>query len=128
MLGSGVVKLPSNFMKMTQSILEENEAFCEPNGVAHETWVEIVELMNDAVDNIMWETTDIDWKSAFPRYAMLNVSFFNPHASLIRHLPRFPSGQPTRLFRSIKDVTRAACEMLCVGSQVSGARLPFRRG
>jgi hypothetical protein len=75
MLGSGVVKLPSNFMKMTQSILEENEAFCEPNGVAHETWVEIVELMNDAVDNIMWETTDIDWKSAFPRYAMLNYFF-----------------------------------------------------
>ena len=62
-------------MKMTESILEENEAFCKSNDIAHETWVEIVELMNDAIDKVLWETKEIDWKTLFPRYAMLNYFF-----------------------------------------------------
>ena len=70
-----VIELPPNFMKMTESILEENEVFSKSNEIAHETWVEIVELMNDAIDNVMWETKEIDWKILFPKYAMLNYFF-----------------------------------------------------
>ncbi len=66
---------PPNFIKMTESILEENEAFCKSNKIAHETWVEIVELMNDAIDNVMWETREINWRTLFPKYATLNYFF-----------------------------------------------------
>lgn len=68
-------ELPPNFIKMTESTLEENEAFCKSNEIVHETWVEIVELMNDAIDHVMWEAKEIDWKTLFPKYAMLNYMF-----------------------------------------------------
>jgi len=68
-------KLPPNFIKMTESILEENETFCESNEVGHRTWVEIVELMNEAIDNVLWETKEIDWRHLFAKYAMLNYFF-----------------------------------------------------
>ena len=66
---------PPNFVKMTESILEENESFCKSNEIGHETWVEIVELMNDAIDKVLWETKEIDWRRLFSRYAMLNYFF-----------------------------------------------------
>jgi hypothetical protein len=67
--------LPPSFMKMTESILEENDSYCKSNETAHKTWVEIVEMMNDAVDDVMWETKEIDWNVYFPRFAMLNYFF-----------------------------------------------------
>jgi hypothetical protein len=76
MLRCGLVtELPPNFMKMTKSILEENNEDCKSNETAHETWVEIVELMNDAIDDVMWQTKEIDWNTHFPRFAMMNYFF-----------------------------------------------------
>ena len=70
-----VDKLPPNFTKNIESILEENETFCKSNEIGHETWVEIVELMNDAIDNVVWEVKEIDWRNLFSKYAMLNYFF-----------------------------------------------------
>jgi hypothetical protein len=64
-----VDKLPPNFTKIIESILEENETFCKSNEIGHETWVEIVELMNDAIDNVVWEVKEIDWRNLFSKYA-----------------------------------------------------------
>jgi hypothetical protein len=68
-------EFPLNFMKIIESVLEENEAFCKSNEIGHETELEIVELMNDAIDNVVWEVKEIDWRKLFSKYAMLNYFF-----------------------------------------------------
>jgi hypothetical protein len=66
---------PPNFSTMTKSIMEENETFCKCNEIARESWTELVELMNDAIDHVMWEAKLNGWDRIFPKYSMLNYLF-----------------------------------------------------
>ena len=65
-------KSPPNFIKMTESVFGENEVFCKSNEIARKTWTELVELMNEAIDMVIWEAKLSNRSEVFSRYAMLN--------------------------------------------------------
>jgi hypothetical protein len=55
--------------------LRENEVFCRSNSIAHQTLANILELANDAIDQVIWITRLRSWESVFGRFAIMNYVF-----------------------------------------------------